>query len=253
MAFLQGRSAIVTGAAGGIGSAIVTRLAAEQAVVIAVDHHIPERGNDLDGQLRWIQADVADAEAMGQAAAVASETAPLAVCVANAGVLLIEDLLDGALDRWEHVLRVNLLGVMASFQSAAKAMIADGNGGRLIATASVAGLRGESGSPAYSASKAAVANLVESVALELACHGVTVNAIAPGEVDTSMHQDAMERLGASQGVSAEDLRSRIVEQIPLRRMATPEDVAGVVGFLASPAAGYLTGLTIRVDGGQLLL
>ncbi len=253
MASLRGRSAIVTGAAGGIGAAIVARLVAEQAFVVAVDRHVPEENHALAGQQRWVQADVADAKGMERATAIACDAAPLAVCVANAGVLLIEQLLDGARDRWEQVLQVNVLGVMTTFQAAAKAMVIAGSGGRLIATASVAGLRGEAGSSAYSASKAAVVNIVQSVALELACHRITVNAIAPGEVDTSMHREAMERLGAAEGISAEALRGRIVEQIPLQRMAAAEDVAGVVGFLASSAAEYLTGLTIRVDGGQLLV
>lgn len=252
MTFLQKRSAIVTGAAGGIGAAIVSRLLAEQAVVIAVDQRIPDDVQDDGGAVHWLQADVADPEAMGRAVATASEMAPLGVCVANAGVLLIEDLLDGALDRWERVMRVNALGVMVSFQAAARAMVTAGGGGRLIATASAAGLRGEAGSSAYSASKAAVVNLVESAASELASHGITVNGVAPGEVDTAMHGDAMERLGAARGLSAEQLRGEIVGQIPLRRMASPEDVAEIVGFLASPAAAYLTGVTIRVDGGQLL-
>jgi NAD(P)-dependent dehydrogenase (short-subunit alcohol dehydrogenase family) len=253
MAFLEGRSAIVTGAAGGIGSAIVARLAAEGAVVVAVDRSVPAKHGEPDAQVRWVEADVADADAMERATAVAAEAAPLAACVANAGVLLIQDLLDGAPADWERVLRVNVLGAMATFQAAARTMVAAGTGGRLIATASIAGLRGEAGSPAYSASKAAVVNLVESVALELAGHGITVNAIAPGEVDTAMHRDAMERLGAAQGITADELRARIVEQIPLRRMAVADDVAEVVRFLVSSAASYLTGLTIRVDGGQLLV
>ncbi len=255
VSFLQGRSAIVTGAAGGIGAAIVARLVEEQALVFAVDRSLPSGGGPgrHHPPVRLVEADVAEAGAMERVAVLACEAAPLAVCVANAGVLSIESLLDGAYEHWEQVLRVNVLGVMASFQAAAKQMVAAGHGGRLIATASVAGLRGEAGSPAYCASKAAVVNLVQSVALELAGHRITVNAVAPGEVDTPMHEDAMKRLGALQGVSADDLRARIIKRIPLGRMATPFDVAAVVGFLASPAADYLTGLTISVDGGQLLV
>lgn len=253
MASLRERSAIVTGASGGIGSAIVHRLSAEQALVVGVDNSPPAGESADDQRIRHIEADVADAAAIEHAIAIACEVAPLGVCVANAGVLLIEDLLDGSSEGWERVFRVNVLGVMTTFQAAAKAMIAAGAGGQLIATASVAGLRGECGSPAYSASKAAVVNLVQSVALELAGHGITVNGIAPGEVETAMHADAMERLGASQGVSGQELRERVVAQIPLRRMATAQDIAGVVSFLASPEAAYLTGVTVRVDGGQLLV
>jgi NAD(P)-dependent dehydrogenase (short-subunit alcohol dehydrogenase family) len=253
MAFLEGRSAIVTGAAGGIGSAIAARLAGAQASVVGVDHQFTADGESPDRSIRQVQADVADMAAIERATAIAIEAGPLAVCVANAGVLLIEDLLDGSVDRWERVLRVNVLGVMNTFQAAARAMVAAGSDGCLIATASVAGLRGEAGSPAYSASKAAVVNLVQSLALELAPHGITVNAVAPGEVDTAMHKEAMERLGVAQGLSAGELRKRVIEQIPLRQMASPDDVAGVVAFLASPEAAYLTGVTVRVDGGQLLV
>ncbi len=253
MQFLEGRSAIVTGAAGGIGAAVVARLAAEGAVVVAVDHSSADGHDELGGRVRRLEADVADPDAMAHAAELAAEAAPLAVCVANAGVLLVEDLLDGAPERWRRVLEVNLIGVMTTFQAAARALLAAGAGGRLIATASIAGLRGEGGTAAYCASKAAVVNLVESLALELAGHGVTVNAVAPGEVDTAMHRAAMEQFGLRQGVSADELRRAVVERIPLGRMATPDDVAGVATFLASPDAAYLTGQTVQVDGGQLLV
>lgn len=255
MVHLAGRSAIVTGAAGGIGRTVVRRLASEGATVIAVDcDRAPDGGDRDNSQVHWVEADVTSLDEMRQVTALATGVGPLAACVANAGTLLIEDLLHGTPESWKRVFQVNVIGVMTTFQVAGHAMVAGGAGGRLVATASIAGVRGEAGSSAYSASKAAVINLVQSAALELAGHAITVNAIAPGEVDTPMHRDAMKRIGAARSISPEALRQQLVDAaIPLRRMATPEDVAEVVNFLVSPAAAYLTGLTVRVDGGQLLL
>jgi len=250
---LSGKSALVTGGAHGIGRATAELLATSGVNVVVLDRVMPGDAAEAPAGIAWLEGDVTSPTDLASAVAQASAGAPLYACVANAGVLLIEDLLDGSLEGWSRVFRVNVLGVMATLQAAARAMIEAGNPGRLVATASIAGLRGEGGSAAYCASKAAVVNLAQSLAVEFASHGITVNAVAPGEVDTAMHADAMDQIGAAEGITADELRQRIVDTaIPLGRLARPNDVAGVIAFLLSPAAEYLTGLTIRVDGGQLL-
>ena len=153
MGALEGRSALVTGAATGIGAATVTRFRAEGAHVVGVD---------ADPAYSGVVADVTDPDELAQAVLAAGE---LDICVANAGISLMEPFLDGDMLSWERVLRVNLLGVMNTFQQAALAMP---RGGRLLATASIAGLHGEADATAYCASKAGVIGLVRSLAVELA-------------------------------------------------------------------------------------
>jgi NAD(P)-dependent dehydrogenase (short-subunit alcohol dehydrogenase family) len=178
----------------------------------------------------------------------------LDICIANAGVVLLEDFIDGTPAGWSAVLDVNVVGVMVTLQAAARRMLDDARGGRLLATASVAGIRGEPRSAVYCASKAGVIAVVQSLAVELAGAGITVNAVAPGEIDTAMHARAMDQLSRSTGVPAAELRATIVSNsVPLGRMGTPEDVAGLYAFLVSDDAAFITGETFRLDGGQLLV
>jgi NAD(P)-dependent dehydrogenase (short-subunit alcohol dehydrogenase family) len=254
MGYLEGHSALVTGGARGIGRATAERLATRGACVFVLDRVTPTDTIDAPGQITWLRGDVTSPEDLENVAAAAAAAAPLYACVANAGILLIEDLIGGSVDSWRRVFEVNVLGVMVTLQAAAKAMVARSEGGRLVATASIAGMRGEAGSSAYSASKAAVVNLAQSLAVELAPHSINVNAVAPGEVDTEMHAAAMSEIAPDKGLTPTQLREQITQNaIPLSRLARPADVADVIEFLISPAADYLTGLTIRVDGGQLLL
>src|SRR5215211_4935359 len=164
MAALRGRRALVTGAATGIGAATVARLRAEGAEVFGVDAALDFAG---------LVADVTDP---GEIAAAVASAGELDICVANAGVSLMEPFLRGDLDSWRRVIDVNLLGVMLTFQAAAQAMP---RGGRLLATASIAGLHGEPSAAAYCASKAGVIGLVRTLARELAPLAITVNAVAP--------------------------------------------------------------------------
>jgi NAD(P)-dependent dehydrogenase (short-subunit alcohol dehydrogenase family) len=236
---LAGRRALVTGAAGGIGAALVRELELAGAFVLGVD-----AAGSYDGFL----GDVTDPADMAQAVAAAGE---LDICVACAGVSLMEPFLDGSPGRWRDVVTVNLLGVMVAFQASARAMLAHGRGGRLLAVSSIAGIRGETDTAAYAASKAGLIGLVRALAVELAGHDVTVNAIAPGQVDTAMNRRDVDTLARRIGRPAADLlREHLERRVPARRMGTPEEVAALLAFLASDAAAFINGEVVRMDGGE---
>jgi NAD(P)-dependent dehydrogenase (short-subunit alcohol dehydrogenase family) len=237
MAALEGRRALVTGAATGIGAATIERLRAEGAEVIGLDAALDFAG---------LVADVTDPAEIAAAIASAGE---LDICVANAGVSLMEPFLQGDPASWRRVLEVNLLGVMLTFQAAALVMP---RGGRLLATASIAGLHGEPSASAYCASKAGVISLVRTLSIELAPLGITVNAVAPGQIETAMNRRDLELVAAREGRSPDELlREHLERRVPLRRMGTPEEIAAVFAFLAGPDSGFVTGEVIRADGGEL--
>jgi NAD(P)-dependent dehydrogenase (short-subunit alcohol dehydrogenase family) len=237
MGSLEGRRALVTGAATGIGAATVACFEAEGARVLGVD---------ADPSYDGVVADVTDPDELAAAVLSAGE---LDICVANAGISLMQPFLDGEIAAWERVLRVNLLGVMNTFQQAALAMP---RGGRLLATASIAGLHGEAEASAYGASKAGVIGLVRSLAVELAPHGFTVNAVAPGQIDTRMNSTDLEAMSRRQGRPAPELLQQHLDQrVPARRLGTPAEVAALFAYLASDSAQFITGEVIRIDGGEL--
>jgi glucose 1-dehydrogenase len=244
---LAGRTALVTGGGRGIGRAVAERFRAEGARVCVVDRACDGRVGDA-----FVEADVTDPVQMARAVEAAQSLGSLDVCVANAGVMSYGHLLESHVGQWREVIEVNLVGVLITFQAVAAAMIAAGAGGRMLATASTAGLRAEAGSAAYCASKAGVIATVQAAALEFAHAGIMVNAVAPGEIDTAMNAEAMASVGARQARSADEVRAEMLElRIPAKRMGQPHEVAAVLAFLASDDAGYITGEVIRVDGGQL--
>ncbi|MFJ8023556.1 SDR family oxidoreductase [Streptomyces sp. NPDC096311] len=253
------KSAMVTGAARGIGRAIALRLALDGFAVTVTDlpsaqdaadqvvHDIVQAG----GTARCAVVDVAvlsDVEAAAAAHAEAYEG--IDVMVANAGVAITAPLLETTPEQWRQTMEVNLAGVFHCYRAAARRMIDQGTGGRLIGAASVSSHRGGKWQGAYAASKFGVRGLTQSVAQELAPHGITANVYSPGVVHTPMWDsidDAMtRRLGQPTGTAMQAM----IEAIPLGRLETPTDVAGVVSFLASPDAAYITGQSIVVDGGM---
>ena len=250
------RSALVTGAAGGIGRAISERLVADGFAVSVAD--LSSSADQLEALVASLGGpDVAlgllvdVTEAASVEAAVATHVGHfggLDVIVANAGIAVTAPLLEITAKQWQRTMDVNVKGVLHCYQSAARQMITQGRGGRLIGAASVAAHRGGKWQSAYSASKFAVRGMSQSVAQELAEHQITVNVYSPGVVHTPMWEGIDAEMSRRRGTQLGSEMAGMVAGIPLGRLELPTDVAGVVAFLASPEAAYITGQSIVVDG-----
>lgn len=247
MSQLTGQIAVVTGSGRGIGRAIALKFAAEGADVVCVSR-TAENCDKVAGEVRalgrkaWAHvADVSDGA--GVAALVEkilTETPKVDILVNNAGVTR-----DGLLVRmseadWDTVLDTNLKGAFLFTKALTRAFMKQ-RSGRIINIASVVGLIGNAGQCNYAASKAALLGFTKSVARELASRGVLVNAIAPGFVETDMTS-----------VLNEQVKAELLKSIPLGVLGQPEDIANAALFLASPAARYITGQVLTVDGGMVM-
>ncbi len=246
---LAGKRALVTGASAGIGLTTAKLFAEQGAVVAGLAPHWSELPSGID----CIVGDVASHADVASAVEQAGGEEGLDILIANAGIAFPQDWLTGDPDVWMREIDVNLLGVMRCFQAAASNMINHQRKGRLLATSSTSGLRAWPHIAAYCASKAGVVSVVESAAIAFAGYGITANTVAPGSVDTEMQWQVVRDRASAQGRSAADVHAEMTAAIPLGRWAHVSEVADVFLFLASDSAAYLTGQTIRVDGGRLLV
>jgi D-sorbitol dehydrogenase (acceptor) len=254
---LDGKVAIVTGGAQGIGRASALRFAGEGAKVVVAD--LQAEGADAvaqeitrnGGEAFGIAVDVRD---RGAVQAVVDETVRrfggVDILLNNAGVIRITPFLEIDEEEWDLLFDVNCKGILWFSQAAAKQMIEQGRGGKIINVASQAGRRGEALVLTYCASKCAVISMTQSMALALAPHKINVNAIAPGIVDTPLWESNDRRFAELLGMEIGEPKRTFVATIPLGRIEQPEDVAGMAAFLASPDADYITQQCYNVDGGN---
>ncbi len=239
---------VVTGAGRGIGHAIAVRLAKEGARVASVSRTEANAQKTAD-EINTARADAAKAYAVDVADQAAVQKAAeqifadfgrVDILVNNAGVTRDGLSMRMSMDDWDTVLNTNLKGAFNFTQAVMRPMIKQ-RSGRIINISSIAGLIGNAGQANYAASKAGLIGLTKTLARELASRGITVNAVAPGLIETDMTT-----------VLSEEIRQNILKNVPLGKLGEPEDIAGAVAYLASAEAKYITGQVLTVDGGMVM-
>ncbi|HEX3588746.1 MAG TPA: glucose 1-dehydrogenase [Pseudonocardiaceae bacterium] len=255
---LTGRTILVTGAGRGIGAALCRGMAAEGASVVVTDRDEPAAAAVAaairadGGRALHVRLDVTDrAEVRSAIEQAVAEFGRLDVLFNNAGFNEPEKFLDITEEVWDRIMRVNAFGVVVGSQEAARQFIAQGTGGKIVNTASIAGRQGFPSFAPYSASKAAVISLTQAGARALAEHRITVNAFAPGVVRTPLW-DKLDRDLTRIGEGDAGFAS-MASDIILGRPAEPEDIVPTAVFLAGPDSDYVTGQVLAIDGGMILV
>lgn len=246
----EGKTAVVTGAARGIGAA-AARLLLDQGAAIAVVDLDPEQAaitattiSAEGGRAIGIGCDVSDSDQVEQMTeSVARKLGPPDILVNNAGILRDNLLYKMSVDDWDSVMNIHLRGSFLCARAAQKYMV-ERRWGRIVNLSSTSAL-GSRGQANYAAAKAGLQGFTKTLAIELGPFGIGVNAVAPGFIETAMTRATAERMG----LDFDAMKKHEIQSIPLRRIGSPEDVAGVISFLCSEAASYVTGQVIYVSGG----
>lgn len=257
---LNGKVALVTGAAQGMGRAIATRLANEGAHIVATDINgrLVEQTSidirELGHEAIAVEADIGDIDDIGRVVEEAMNAfGRIDILVNNAGVTRYADIMDLTAEDWDRIHRVNARGVFFCLQRVAREMIGQGDGGRIINIASIAG-KGYSGTSnaAYAASKGAVISMTHIAAHQLGRYDINVNAICPGVTRTEMSINNMAQRAENLGVPMDDLEAQRNAVIPIGRANEPDDIAEMAAFLAGPGSRNITGQAFNVDGGLVM-
>lgn len=246
---LDKRVALVTGASSGLGRHFASTLAQAGSKVAVCARRLDkmqelvEQLQDTGYEAMAVAMDVSNAASVHEAfSQIAQDFGTIDLIVNNAGVAATQSVLEHDEATWDQVLDTNLKGAWLVAQEGAKRMVQSGKGGSIVNIASILGERVAGGASSYAASKAGLIQLTKAMALELARHGIRVNALAPGYVSTDLNRDFL----------ASDAGQRLMARIPQRRFASPEELDGPLLLLASDAGSYITGAVLAVDGGHLV-
>jgi meso-butanediol dehydrogenase/(S,S)-butanediol dehydrogenase/diacetyl reductase len=265
---LEGKIAIVTGSGRGIGRAVALRLAREGADVVVADIDSNTAGQTA-GEIRAVkrqalvcQIDVSRvAQIQSMVETVVAKFGRVDILVNVAGVAQTKPFIELAEEGWDRIIDANLKGTAFCIRAVGEQMIkqvpdeikaagrADRSFGKIVSFSSISGRRGRAMQPAYAASKAGIISVTQSAALAFAPYNINVNAVCPGVIPTPMWEQIDRQRSRIFGLAPGESMKSFVEKIPLKRPGSPEDVAGVVAFLCSPDADYMTGQTLNVDGG----
>ncbi len=268
MKILEDKIAIVTGAGQGIGKATELRLAAEGAHIVIAEYN-PQSAKTTAAEIEALgrQAlsypiDISQtAEIRQMVQNIVAKFGRIDILVNNAGISEVRPFLEMTEEAWDRIIRVNERGFFFCLQAVSAQMVrqvpetvkedgkADTSYGKIVNLTSISGQRGRPLSPHYAASKAAVINISQSAALALAPYGINVNAVSPGVVATPMWDQLARARGPVTGRKPGSSMSAFIETVPLKRAATPEDIAAAIYFLCSPDSDMITGVTLNVDGG----
>ena len=251
---LQGKTALITGAARGIGRAFAEAYVREGATVAIADIDLSraeETAREIGDAVFAVRLDVSDQSSIDAAVkAVEDKAGGVDILINNAALFDLAPIADITRDSYDRLFSVNVAGALFTMQAVAKSMIARGKGGKIINMASQAGRRGEAVVGVYCATKAAIISLTQSAGLDLIRHRINVNAIAPGVVDGE-HWDHVDSLFAKyEGRKPGEKKKIVGEAVPYGRMGTAQDLTGMAVFLASAEAEYIVAQTYHVDGGN---
>ncbi|MFN3252950.1 L-iditol 2-dehydrogenase [Roseibium album] len=251
---LEGKSALITGSARGIGKAFAERYIREGATVAIADIDLVRAqatAAEIGPAAYAVHLDVTDQASIDRVVATVEEQqGGLDILVNNAALFDLAPIVEITRESYQRLFEINVAGTLFMMQAAAKSMIRRGKGGKIINMASQAGRRGEALVGIYCATKAAVISLTQSAGLNLIQHGINVNAIAPGVVDGE-HWDGVDALFAKyEGLEPGEKKAAVGDSVPFGRMGTAEDLTGMAVFLASADADYILAQTYNVDGGN---